>query len=125
MLPLFVDDDPHIYFLTHQNSRKIGQITAKAEVALTVNDGSCLLMVTGRANVLSDANLLDKLWHPTYRAWFPGGKGDRDVAIIRIAIDRVDYWEPPRSSVARIVEAAKALLTRTAVDTEMKTIGGL
>ena len=42
-----------------------------------------------------------------------------------MVIDRVNYWEPPRSPFTRVFQAAKAIVTRRAVDTPMKTIDGL
>jgi general stress protein 26 len=65
------------------------------------------------------------LWNPTYRAWFPEGKGDREATVIRVAVERIDYWEPTSSRVIRLVQAAKAVLTRRAVETPMKTLDGL
>jgi len=40
---------------------------------------------------------------PTYRAWFPEGKDDREAAVIRVAVDRIEYWEPPSNRVVRLV----------------------
>ncbi len=125
MLPLLLDRDPHLYFLTHQRSRKVAEISARPDVALAITASDSYVLISGRADVLHDAALLDKLWHPTYRAWFPEGKDDRDTTILRISVQRVDYWEPPRTRLARIGEAIKAVLTRTAIETPMKTIDGL
>jgi general stress protein 26 len=33
MLPLFLEDDPHIYFLTHQSSRMVDELMARAPTA--------------------------------------------------------------------------------------------
>lgn len=124
MLPLFLHNDPCIYFLTHQNSRKVNQIAARPQVALTLNSAGCQLVVVGTAAALRDPDLIRQLWRPTYRAWFPDGRGDREAAALRMSVSRVDYWEPPPSRVIRLVQAVKAIITRRAVDTPMKTITG-
>ena len=36
MLPLLLHNDPHIYFLTHQTSRKVKQLAACPRVGLTM-----------------------------------------------------------------------------------------
>jgi general stress protein 26 len=125
MLPLFLDNDPCIYFLTHQNSRKVSHIMARPQVGLTMNSTGCYLVVAGTAAALREQELIRQLWHPTYRAWFPDGKGDREATALRISVNRVDYWEPPRSRLIRVAQAVKAVVTRRAVETPMKTITGL
>jgi general stress protein 26 len=69
--------------------------------------------------------LIRRLWSPTYRAWFAEGKHDHEATALRVVIERIDYWEPPRSQPVRIVQAVKAVMTGRAVDTPMKTLDGL
>ena len=125
MLPLFLENDPCLYFLTHQHSRKVSHITARSQVGLTMISKSCYLVVTGTAATSREQGLIQQLWRPTYRAWFPDGKDDREATVLRVTVDRVDYWEPPRSRVIRITQAVKAVVTRRAAETPMKTIAGL
>jgi len=125
MLPLFVRHDPHIYFLTHQSSRKVTQLASRPQVGLTVISANCYVVMAGSAHISRDPELIRRLWSPTYRAWFPEGKDDREATAIRVLIERIDYWEPPRNQVVRLMQAVKAVLTRRAVETPMKTLDGL
>jgi general stress protein 26 len=125
MLPLFLDNDPCLYFLTHQTSRKVSHITARSQVGLTMFTKGCYLVITGTAVTSRERGLIQRLWQPTYRAWFPDGKDDGEATVLRVTVGRVDYWEPPRSRVIRVAQALKALVTRRAVETPMKTITGL
>jgi general stress protein 26 len=125
MLPLLLDNDPHIYFLTRQSSRKVNHIMARPRIAVTVVDADRYVVVAGRASVVRDPRLIRRLWHPTYRAWFADGKNDREASVVQVIVERVDYWEPPRSRVVRLFQAVKAILTRRITETPMKTIDGL
>jgi general stress protein 26 len=125
MLPLLLDHDPSIYFLTHQSSRKVRQLEAQPQVALTFAGAGCYAVAKGSALLLRDPALIRRLWSPTYRAWFPRGAKDREATVIRVAVDRVDYWEPPRSRLIRVGQALKALATRRAADTPMRSLDGL
>ena len=125
MLPLLVQNDPHIYFLTHQSSRKVTQLAVRPQVGLSIISGNCFVVLTGSATLSRDPELIRRLWSPTYRAWFPDGKDDREATVIRIAVERIDYWEPPTSRVIRLAQPLKAILTRRAVETPMKTLDGL
>jgi general stress protein 26 len=122
MLPLWLENDPHVYFLTHQDSRKVGQIIEQPRVALTVVAAHAYFVVLGCAETLRDAALIRRLWRPSYRAWFPDGKDDRAAIVIRVVIDRVNYWEPPRGHLRRMGQAIRPIVTRRAVETPMKTI---
>ena len=125
MLPLLVPNDPHIYFLTHQSSRKVTQLAVRPQVGLSIISANSFIVVAGSAELWRDPGLIRRLWSPTYRAWFPEGKDDREATVIRVAVDRIDYWEPPSNRVVRVAQAVKAIVTRRAVDTPMKTIEGL
>ena len=125
MLPLFIRNDPDIYFLTHQSSRKVTQLSARPHIGLSIFADNCFLFAAGSAYISRDAGLIRRLWHPTYRAWFPDGKDDREATVIRVEVERVDYWEPPSSQVIRVVQAVKAVLTRRGVDVPKKTVDGL
>ena len=122
MLPLLLQDGPHIYFLTHQSSRKVRELAVRPRVGLSIISANCFLVVAGSVQLSRDPELIGRLWHPTYRAWFPDGRGDRDASVIRVVIERIDYWEPPGSRLVRLVEAATAVITRRAVETPMKTL---
>ena len=124
MLPLFVQNDPHIYFLTHESSRKVRQLTARPQVGLTIVGAKCYVVMAGSADISRDSELIRRLWSPTYRAWFPRGRDDREATAIRVAVERIDYWEPPTNRVVRLVQAVRAVLTRRAVETPMKTLDG-
>jgi general stress protein 26 len=124
MLPLLLDNDPHLYFLTHQSSRKVMQVAARPEVVMTVISDTCHLVVVGSAHASRDPELIRRLWRPMYRAWFPDGTDDREATVLRVVVRRVDYWEPPRSRLVRVFQAFKAVAMRRAVETPMKTIDG-
>ena len=125
MLPLLIPNDPHIYFLTHQSSRKVTQLALRPRVGLSIVSGNCYLVVAGSVELSRDPELIGRLWNPTYRAWFPDGKDDRDASVVRVVVERIDYWEPPGSRIVRLVQAARAVLTRRAVETPMKTLDRL
>ena len=125
MLPLLLANDTHIYFLTHQSSRKVAQLAARSQVGLSIVSTNSFIVVTGSAQLSRDPELIRRLWSPTYRAWFPEGKDDREATVIRVAVERIDYWEPPSNRVVRLAQAVKAVLTRRRVDTPMKTLDGL
>jgi general stress protein 26 len=124
MLPLLVPNDSQIYFLTHQSSRKVTQLAVRPQVVLSIVSSNCFIVMAGSVQLSRDAELIRRLWSPTYRAWFPAGKDDHEATVIRVIVERVDYWEPPSSRIVRLAQAVKAILTRRSVETPMKTLDG-
>jgi general stress protein 26 len=126
MLPLLVEGDSRVHFLTHASSEKIRQVALQPSVAVTVSGpASTYLALTGRAVVSHDRDLIDRLWNPTYRAWFPDGAVDQDVAVLSVTVERADFWEAPTSRVTRLLEAIEALVTHRPVETPKRSIEGL
>ena len=113
MLPLLLENDPHIYFLTHQGTRKIAQLTTCPNVGLTFISDTCYVAVSGTASVTEDRNLVERLWNPTYRAWFPKGAAAVHVdrhrrESLRLALGLCTPHYPVASSAAiAIVELRK------------------
>ena len=49
--------------------------------------------LAGMAQVVEDKVMLDKLWAKDAETWFPGGKSDPDLALLRVDIDCAELWE--------------------------------
>jgi general stress protein 26 len=53
--------------------------------------------LAGTAQIQNDRALIDKLWNKQVEAWFPGGKEDPNLALLRIDIDSAELWETDMS----------------------------
>lgn len=51
----------------------------------------------GVAAIDNDFGQIEKLWNPQVEAWFPGGKDDPNLALLRIDIDSAELWETDMS----------------------------
>lgn len=91
-----------VLFLSPEHSGKVNEIKQDAEVNLTYADGKhTFVTMTGRAVISNDRALIQALWSPTYKAWFPDGVSDPEIRVLRIRIDHAEYWDAPDSAVAR------------------------
>jgi general stress protein 26 len=110
--------DGELFFLTGDDSGKVDEIKNDAEVALTyVDPKHTFLSLSGRATILNDRALIEKLWNPTYKAWFPGGKEDPGIRVLRVAVEQAEYWESSSSALVRNVKILARAVTggKTAV----------
>jgi hypothetical protein len=44
---------------------------------------------------VSDSKKVEDLWDPSYQRWFPGGPSDPGLALIRVRVERAEYWDAP------------------------------
>ena len=110
--------DGELLFLTAEDTGKVQEIKEDAEVALTyVDPKHTFLTLSGRASISNDRDLIEKLWNPTYKAWFPGGKDDPAIRVLRVHVDQAEYWEAPANAVLRNVKILARAVTggKTAV----------
>lgn len=109
------DFDGTVYFLTKIQSEKVDEIRENSHVLLTYADTSSSKYVTlqGRAFVTRDQAKIDELWNPMAKAWFPDGKDDPTIAVIRVDVTGAEYWDANASKAVRIFKMATAALTDT------------
>ena len=114
MLMHEVDEGGWLWFLTDRSSRKACELIQNphASIAFQAPRGDRYVSVQGTAIVVDDDVRLKRMWNPTYRAWFPKGTADPDIALIAVQIARAEYWLAPRTRIARVAGAVKAAVTR-------------
>jgi general stress protein 26 len=113
MLVQDVDDHGWLWFLTDRSSRKACELSRNPEAAILFQSphGDRHVSVYGTAVVVEDDVKVNRIWNPTYRAWFPKGRRDPEIVLIAVRIARVDYWLVPRSRLSRAFHAVKAIAT--------------
>ncbi len=75
-------------------STKIADIRANPAVALYYCDAAnvCGVMLSGRAEILTDAALKSALWHDSWAVYWPAGAGDPDYCVLRVTPDEAAGW---------------------------------
>jgi general stress protein 26 len=58
--------------------------------------------MAGDAQVHNDASMIEKLWSKQVEAWFPGGKSDPSLALLRFRISDAELWEADMSVAGKI-----------------------
>jgi len=53
--------------------------------------------LAGTARIHNDFAMIDKLWSRQVEAWFPGGKDDPNLALLRFDIESAELWEADMS----------------------------
>jgi general stress protein 26 len=106
-------EDKTIWFLTGYKSGKSYEIKNESHVNLSYADESSKLYVSvsGLASLVQDRQKLEELWSEPFKAWFPEGKDDPDIALLRVDVTQAEYWDTPSSPVVHLFGYAKAVVT--------------
>ena len=107
------DEAGDLWFFTRLSSPKVTEISKDGQVNLgyanpNKND---YVSVSGRAEIVRDRAKIEEKWSPPLKAWFPDGKDDPQIALIRVHPEKGEYWDSPSSTIVHIYGYAKAALT--------------
>jgi general stress protein 26 len=69
--------------------------------------------LTGTGQVLKDRAKVHELWSPLAGAWFPQGEQDPNLALLRVDVEKGEYWDPGSSKLVQFFAIAKAALTHS------------
>lgn len=110
--------DGDLWFFTSDNTHKIEEIEKdpRVNVAYSKPDENTYLSVSGRAETLKDKAKIDELWSPVLKAWFPEGKDDPHLCLLKIRVEQAEYWDAPSSKIVQLFGMVKAIATGSEAD---------
>jgi general stress protein 26 len=108
-----LDDEGYLWFFTGASSTKTDEIRHDQHVNLSYMSkvDNRYVSVSGKAQVLRDRTRAKELWNPLYKAWFPEGLDDPNLALLRVQVEKAEYWDSPSAPVVHVVGFVKALAT--------------
>jgi general stress protein 26 len=111
---LQVDGDQALWFFTDWNSAKVDELNHDLRVSLGYADvaKNTYCAVSGLGRLLRDAHKAKQLWSMEQRAYYPDGPEDERLALLRVQIERAEYWIAPGRT-SYIVAAVTAAITGT------------
>ncbi len=103
-----------LWFLTRQDSGKVDEIRhdSHVNVAYADTENSSFVSLSGRAEVSKDRNKIHELWNPMYKAWFPNGEDDPEIAALKVTVEIGEYWDAPSNAIIRNYQILKAAVTK-------------
>lgn len=100
-----------LWFVTGSESGKMSEIEQDPWVAVTMQSSNTYLSITGRAEIVDDRGQIEKLWSPLMKAWFPRGKDDPRLVVLRFVGERAEYWDNSGvDAIKYAFEAARAVV---------------
>jgi general stress protein 26 len=113
---LHVEADGTPWFFTDRRSPKADELHHDVRVSLGYADPSknTYLALAGTGTLLHDPRKAKEIWSVEQYAYYPEGPEDERLALLRVQIERAEYWIAP-GRVSYFIAAAKAVATGTPV----------
>lgn len=108
-----IDPNGDLWFFTSASSHKVSEIkkSPKVNVSFADPDNQQYVSVTGVAQLVRDRQKIDELWRPEFKMWFPKGKDDPEVALLRVSLEKGEYWDSPSSTIGYALSFVSSLVT--------------
>jgi general stress protein 26 len=87
------DDDMELYFVTSSTSTKISEIGNEPDVTIIFQDNAKFVNLTSTASIVKDRKLVEAMWSEAWKVWFPKGKNDPDICIVKTIPKAAEYWD--------------------------------
>ncbi len=110
--------DGALWFFTRASAHKVDEVQADQRVGVSFADPDRqnYVSMSGRASLVRDRAAIDAHWAEPVRTWFPKGKDDPDIALLRVDVTQAEYWDAPNSTMLHAYGYVKARLTGQSPD---------
>lgn len=89
-----VEDNCDLWFLTGLDSPKIDEIRYNDNVLVTFqNKRDEFITLSGRAELVRNADKIDELWHESFKVWFPQGQTDPNLVLLHVRTEQGEFWD--------------------------------
>ena len=108
-----IEFDGDLWFFTYGSSHKVDEVGRVPAVNASFADiaSQQYVSLSGAAEVIRDKAKIEELWQPHLRAWFPDGVGTPDIALLKISVQRGEYWDGSQSFLAHALTFATSILS--------------
>ena len=108
-----IDPDGDLWFFTNVSSHKVSEIenSPKVNLSFADPDNQRYISITGEARMVRDRQKIEELWRPEFKIWFPKGKDDPEIALLRVNLQKGEYWDNPSSTIGFALSFVSSLVT--------------
>jgi general stress protein 26 len=107
-------DRDELFFATSRETEKTADVEEERDVAVTFQSSNVYISLTGKGHVTSDRKTIDEVWSEPMRVWFPKGKEDPTLCVVRVRPVEAEYWDNAGvKGLKYLFDVAKAYVTGT------------
>jgi len=108
-----IDPDGDLWFFTYGSSHKVEEIggTPHVNASFAKPEDYRFVSISGTATLVRDRAKIKELWKPEFKLWFPDGIDTPDIALLKVNVEKAEYWDSPSSKIVQAFSFVKALVT--------------
>jgi general stress protein 26 len=108
-----MDADGTLWFFTYADTAKVHEVERDRRIGLSYADpgSETYVAASGTSEVVRDQNKIHELWSDFLKAWFPNGKDDPQIALLKVKLHHAEYWDRPGGKMVKLFQLAKAYVT--------------
>jgi general stress protein 26 len=108
-----VEFNGDLWFFTAAHSPKVWETDQHREVnvAFADPDKNNYVSASGKAILIRDRQKMEELWNPAYKTFFPKGLDDPEIALLKVSVEKAEYWDSPGTVIGRAFNFARAYLS--------------
>lgn len=109
-----VDFDGDLWFFTRADAPKVAEAEEHHQVNVSFADPDTnkYVSASGTASLVRDRAKLEQYWKPAYKTFFPEGLQDPQIALLKVSVQKAEYWDSPSTKLGRAFSFAAAYLTK-------------
>jgi general stress protein 26 len=110
-----------LWFVTHDDTAKVAEISYEHNVCVACYRAKdrAYISISARAEMERNPELVKRLWKPDWKAWFPAGPEDPAITIVKLTVQKAEYWEAEGGRLRVLYSMLKATLHGKAADAEL------
>ncbi len=118
MSVLQVDDEGNLWFMSGKDSHKKDEIEADpfTHLFFQENKNSGFLNIYGITDIVEDQAKIDELWNPLLNVWFPGGKDDLNICLLKVTPTNVYYWDTKHGELVSFAKMVTSMFVGKTMD---------
>lgn len=92
-----------IWFFGSKSDDLVGKVDSPRPATATFTSKGHDLFAVIRGSLVpeTDPNVTDRLWDSSAAAWYPKGREDPEIALVRFDTDRAELWNAAGTSLAK------------------------
>lgn len=108
-----IEFDGNLWFFTQASAPKVGEVEQHRQVNISYSkpEDNLFVSVSGTAELVRDQQKIHELWRPFYKAWFPDGPENPDLALLKVSVESAEYWDAPSGKMGLFYSIAKGIAT--------------
>ena len=99
------DENGDLWFFADKTESVAKNVAANPQVSLGYADvkGNDYVAISGKGELIDDRATIEEKWTDYLKAWFPDGKSDPKIVLLRVTPDKGEYWDSPSSMIVNAV----------------------